>query len=397
MTESSKSTAPRKPWAEWLTIAVFAGLLWLPTVDFFTGVDVTRQPSENRLLAPKPRLAQLNLPGLRGYLTASELYFNDHFGFRKRLIRWFQQWKRVFHDRTNKEVFVGEHGWLFLCGQQMLEHYLGTAKFTPAQLQAWQKVLEKRRDWLAARGIKYYFVVPPDKHNIYSEELPAWLRDATPANRETKLDQFEKYMRGHSTVPIVDLRAPLLEAKTSAPIYLQNDTHWNALGAFIGCQELVRFLSRDFPDLPLPRAEDFVFTNKPYSGGDLARMLGLDKSEKNYFDVTPKPPLEIPPLVPVTNLPLHWEMHNSNAVSVVAENPAPLAETVVVFHDSFFGLRARQYLSGSFKRSLFVWDNREFNTKIIEEYQPKIVISEMLERFFNTYDPGELMAKEAVP
>jgi hypothetical protein len=90
-------------------------------------------------------------------------------------------------------------------------------------------------------------------------------------------------------------------------------------------------------------------------------------------------------------------MHNSNAVSIIAENPAPLKETAVVFHDSFFGLRLRQFFSGSFKRVLFVWENREFNTRIIEENRPQLVVNEMLERFFNTYDPEELMAAEAVP
>ena len=62
-----------------------------------------------------------------------------------------------------------------------------------------------------------------------------------------------------------------------------------------------------------------------------------------------------------------------------------------------FGLRLRPYLSGSFKQALFVWENQEFNTRIITEYHPKIVTSEVLERFFNVYDPELLMAKEAEP
>jgi alginate O-acetyltransferase complex protein AlgJ len=400
MIEPASQAKPRKSWAEWLAIVVFLGLLCLPTVDFFTGVDITQAPSENRLLAPWPRLAQWNFPALQNYLAGSEHYFNDHFGFRKRLIRWSHQWKeRLFRDHgaNFKGAFAGQNGWLFYGEMQMVDNYMGTAKFTPAQLRSWQKLLEKRRDWLAARGIQFYFVIPPDKHNIYPEDLPKWLLDATPKNRETKLDQFEKYMREHSTVQIVDLRAPLLAAKTTAPVYLQNDTHWNALGAFVGCQEVLKTVAQNAPGLPPLRAEDFIFTNKPFSGGDLARMLGVDKSEKNCFDAIPKPPLVIPPQVPATNLPLHWDIHNTNAISVSMENPAPLTETAVVFHDSFFGRAPREYFGTCFKRSLFVWDNREFNTQIIEEFKPKIVISEMLERFFDTYDPEELMAKEAVP
>ena len=401
MKPSPAPAVPRHPWADGLLILVFAVLIWLPTADSFNGMDITRQPSENRALAPKPRLNRLDFSGVQSYAAATELYFNDHFGFRKRLLRWFQQWKsRLFRDPDPgmKRVITGQNGWLFFAQQEMIEHYLGTAKFSTAQLQAWQKLLEKRRDWLAARGIKYLFVIPPDKHNIYSEQLPVWLQNAAPANRETKLDQFLKFMKEHSTVEVLDLRQPLLAAKATAPTYLQNDTHWNAFGAFIGCQEVIKTLTRQFPDLPPLRLDDFTWTNTPVSSGDLARMLlGADAPEKNYFTFTPKPSVLVPLVRPVTNLVLQWNMHNSNAVSVVAENPAPLTETAVVFHDSFFGNRWRLFFGGSFKRVLYVWEDREFNAQIIEDNHPKIVVSEMLERFFNTYDPEELMAKEALP
>src|ERR1035437_6358738 len=158
MKSATNPTPSRKPSADWLLVFFFATLLWLPTVDFFTGIDLTGPPSENRLPAPKPRFTQWDVAGLQHYLVASEVYFNDHFGFRKRLIRWFQQWKiRLYHDPSQaaKGVILGQNDWLFYAEERMIEHYLGTAKFTPAQLQAWQRLLEKRRDWLAARGIQY--------------------------------------------------------------------------------------------------------------------------------------------------------------------------------------------------------------------------------------------------
>jgi len=404
MSAAPTSTSPRQPWADWLLVGLLAVLMWLPTVDFFTGIDITRQPNENRQPAPIPRLTHLNFAGLQEYVTASELYFNDHFGFRKRLIRWFQQWTwRLFRQQNEGRtegrslVYSGQHGWLFFAGQQMMENYMGTDPFTPRQLRAWQKLLEKRRDWLAARGIQYYFVVPPDKHNIYSEELPLWLQKATPAKRETKLDQFERYMQQHSTVRIVDLRQPLLAAKTNAPTYLKNDTHWNAYGAFVGCQTLLQTMARDFPDLPPLRMEDFIWSNVPPAvSGDLNRLLGTEFPEATKVALTPKPSFPAPQLTLITNLVLLWKMDNTNATDAISENSAPLKETAVVFHDSF-GNAWRPYLGGSFKRVLYVWDNREFNPQIIAENHPQIVISEMLERFFDTFNPEDFMAKEALP
>src|ERR1035437_10078657 len=99
MKPSPTPAVPRQPWADGLLILVFAVLIWLPTEDSFTGIDITRASDENRLPAPKPRFTRLDFPGLQKYVADSEVYFNDHFGFRKRLLRWFQQWKsRLFRD-----------------------------------------------------------------------------------------------------------------------------------------------------------------------------------------------------------------------------------------------------------------------------------------------------------
>ena len=396
MNSSSSPASPRKPWADWLLVFFFAALLWLPTVDFFTGIDITGPPSENRLPAPRPQFAQWSFAGLQKYAADSEIYFNDHFGFRKRLIRWFQQWKiRLYKDPgvVMKRVITGQNGWLFFAEQKMIEHYLGTAKFSPAQLRAWQMLLEKRRDWLAARGIQYLFIVPPDKHEIYPEELPAWLQNAAPTNRETKLDQFEKYMQEHSTVQILDLRRPLIAAKAAMPTYLQKDTHWNAFGAFVACQEVIKTLSKDFPDLPPLRLEDFTWTNVSATGGDLSRMLGTSPAEKNFFTFHPKSGVVVPQVRPATNFILNWGSHIPGAIS---ETPAPLKETAVIFHDSFGAAGWRSLLGCSFKRVVFVWDSREFNARVIEENQPRIVINEMLERYVNTMDPAEMLAKDAM-
>lgn len=396
----SAPTAARQPWADWLLVAIFAAVLWLPTLDTVTGLDVTRPPDENRLLAVPPQLTRRDSVGVRAYATAAELYFNDHFGCRKRLLRWFQEWKaRIFHDHVTatKGALIGQHGWLFFGDHGMIEHYVGLVKFSRSDLRTWQKVLEKRRDWLAARGCKYYFVIPPDKQYIYPEELPDWLQAAAPANRQTMLDQFTAYLREHSTVPVLDLRQPLLAAKSIAPTYLQNDTHWNAIGAFVGCQEIIKVLSRDFPDLPPLRREAFDWTNKPEAGGDLALMLGLAAPENNYFEYRARPPFSVPSVRPVTNIVTHYRDLQDANFSVLAESAAPRRETAVVFHDSFFGPTTRPIFSASFKQTLFVFESREFNTNVISQYHPQIVVTEMLERVFETQDPGELLAKDALP
>jgi len=379
--------------ADWILIGLFFALLWLPTADFFSGIDTTSPPGENRLPAAKPQLVQRNFSGLQQYLAGAEIYFNDHFGFRKRLIRWCLQWKaRLYHDESGYKVVVGQHGWLFTGELQMIEHYLGMAKFTPAQLESWRTLLEKRRNWLAAHGIKYLFVIPPDKHNIYAEELPAWLQNTAPTNRATKLDQFLAYMRTNSTVKILDLRPALLAAKKTAPTYLQNDTHWNLFGGFVASQQIIATLARQFTDLPPLRLEDFIWTNVPAAGGDMSRILGLQPAEKNFFAFQPGPRL---PLLR-TNENRAYKSNWGIKPVVTVENPSVPGRKLVMFNDSY-GIALQKFLGYSFNCAVFEGDNHEFCQPLILSNTPDVVINEILERHFNTVDPEEMMTKDALP
>jgi hypothetical protein len=373
---------------------IFLTVLWLPIVDSLTGMDVTRPPGENRLPTRWPTLAQWNFSSVHQYLAGTEAYLNDHFGFRKRLIRWNQQWRqRWFHDESGFKVVTGQHGWLFTGELRMVEHFLGMAKFSTAQMQAWQKLLEKRRDWLAARGIPFLFVIPPGKDTIYPEELPDWLQAAAPVPRTTKLDQFLQFMREHSTVEILDLRPVLLAAKTNGPLFLQNDTHWNALGGFVAGQEVIRKLQQHFPELPPLRSEDFQWTRTNATGGDLARQAGRELAEPNFYLFQPAGNLIAPTIEISSNIVSAWGPHN---VGVISESPAPLTVSAVFFHDSF-AAPWQLFFGYSFKRIVFLNERREFNPRLIEENHPQVVVMEMLERFFYTLVPEELMVKDGLP
>ena len=398
---ATSKTSTRQAWADVLLIIVFAALLLLPTADYFGHFDWTKPLDENRLPAPRPRLTRLDLSGLRAYAAAAEAWFNDHFGFRRRLVRWSQQWKEQIYrsGRGADKVIEGQKGWLYISEGQMIEHFLGVKQFTPAQLQSWQRVLQRRQDWLAALGIKYLFVVPPDKQSVYEENLPAWLVKARPAGCQTKLDQFLEYMRAHSTVQILDLRQPLRDARQTMPTYLQNDTHWNLYGGFVGSQAIIKALSGQVPALQPLRFDDFEWSNPLTNGGDLARMLGTwEKAEKNFMCFTPKPPLVAPRTQLLDNLPRLWNPAHPTQPDCLVENtnlPAPGVD-LVVFHDSY-GRMLRECLGYRFHRIVFVWQNQECNPQIINEYHPQIVINEMLERYLDITDPDTILAKEVLP
>jgi hypothetical protein len=207
--------------AEWLTILLFLALAALPTLDMVCHLDRAPAPLENRTPATWPRFE--SLAEIRSFINGVECYFNDHFGFRNQLVSWNNHWKgRLFADASTRDALVGRDGWLYFWGSRMLAHWNREEVMSEADLARWQQLLEWKRDWLAARGIRYIFVVPPDKQSIYPEHLPQWM---PPSAKPSKTQQLTEYMRTHSSVRVLDLRPSLLEARKLRPCYFSTDSH----------------------------------------------------------------------------------------------------------------------------------------------------------------------------
>jgi len=370
-------------WLNVTLIAMFGVLLWLPTFDTFFHIDYTPVIDEKRMPAQLPYLKSFP-DGLKEYLVGLEACFNDHFGCRNRLIRWQMDWRQTFFRATGEsgpEVITGSDGWLFFAQNQMVEHCRGVRQFAPQNLRDWQALLEHRRDWLARRGIKYIFVIAPDKHSIYSEYLPAWMTKIRP---ETKLDQFFTCLRAHSTVEVVDLRPALLDARRIAPTYLKTDSHWNAFGGFVACQEIVKQL----PGLEPLSLDSFELEKTAKPGGDLAVLLGLKMTEENAVSLTPNPGL--PSLeMSAINLAKHPEYRGPFVTKNSQGKGAAL-----VFCDSF-GNALIPFLGCHFGKVTYL-RKYELNAGWIEQEKPDVVLSEMVEREFNMMDPNYLKAKEAL-
>jgi alginate O-acetyltransferase complex protein AlgJ len=385
MPESKKLDSLRNA-SRWILILGFIGLLWLPALDSLFNLDKAPVPNENRAPAAFPAFNS-SISGIRTYVAGLEAYYNDHFGFRKQLIRWEHRWRRsLFNQSLLADVITGREGWLFYSGERMIENYRGMTRFETKELKDWQSLLESRRDWLARRGIRYLFVIPPNKDSVYPEYLPEWMTKIRPT---TKLDQFLAYMKTNSTVEILDLRPVLLEAKKNCPVYLFTDTHWNLYGGFVAHQELVRTLKRQLPELaPLP-LEAFVKTiHDDPQGGDLARMLGQEQTlpEKNNPSFAPRPPLQALSITSDLNL-IPGKKWNKFTDPAVTENPNCKGRAII-FRDSFSG-NWIPFLGYYFNKVFYLWEYN-WEPAFIEQQKPDVVIDEMLERFLYKERPDKL-------
>ncbi|EEF58251.1 alginate O-acetyltransferase AlgX-related protein [Pedosphaera parvula] len=376
---------------QWVIIALFIGLLWLPALDSYFHLDRAPIPNEKRAPASFPSF-NASLDGIRNFISGLDAYYNDHFGFRKQLVKWDRRWRRDwFKESSLADVVIGRDGWLYYSGERMIENFRGMSQFEPKELKDWQTLLESRRDWLAKRGIRYIFVVTPNKESVYPEALPGWMTKVRPA---TKLDQFLAYMKANSTVEVVDLRPCLLEAKKNCPVYQFTDTHWNFYGGFVAHQELIRALSHQMPRLEPLSYDQFKKHTEDQPGGDLAVMLGQEKTmlEKDFPTLLPNP--ELPRLKIDTDLQLipnkKWPKLTDPTITTNSKGTGK----AIVFRDSFSGSWI-PFLGYYFNQVFYLWEYH-WEPAFIEQEKPEVVIDEMLERFLYKENATKLKNLDAL-
>jgi len=164
---------------------------------------------ENRALAAWPRP-----PFGRDVFARFDAAFADRFGARNALIA-LQHALVVLGLRTSTggHVVLGRDDWLYFAGEDghaLDRHVRGTMPFPDAQIDGLAREIERRRAWLAARGIAYVVTVAPDKATIYPEHLPRWLE---PMTGPTPLERATRALQANAALRFVDLRAPLRAAK----------------------------------------------------------------------------------------------------------------------------------------------------------------------------------------
>lgn len=365
--------------------ALFGLLIWLPALDSAFHLDHAPIPNEKRQPAPFPEFRGLTQS--RDFLSGLTAWFDDHFGYRRRLVRANNHWKHQLFGASEKEVLEGRDGWLYFTDGNMLDNCLGHNPFTQKDLNAWQRLLEKRRDWLAQRGCKYLFVIAPDKHSVYPEHLPEWCEKAAKPGRA---DQFFERMKSQSTVMVADLRPALKQAKAQGFVYWKTDSHWDALGAFTAYQSIIEMLSRATPmvkPLPLEAFERGVWHPAP---GDLAILMGdAGFTEPEQITFTPRPPLTKLEAVKVPDLlPKKWL---KDTEPVITRNEAGHGKAMV-FRDSF-GEYWLDLIGQHFKETIYIWESH-LEPELIEREKPDVVITEMVERVFNTEQPEKLTIKD---
>lgn len=391
-------------------IGTFLLGLYLPFQGVFYG-DSARQieESEGRKAAAFPEVhfkgkGLIQRPDTRSIKTFPaqfEKWFNDRIGFRKPLIQAYQVaryygWTPALlstgqggSNQSGKEgVLVGQNGWLFYRSNAALDDFRGTDLFTEAELAEWHTVLNARHDWLAQRGIRYIFVVVPEKHAIYPDSMPGSITRVT---TESRLQQLEDYLDSRDGIAFLNLTEPIRGARSDSRVFHKTDTHWNAYGALIGVREVLSQLKSSFPQINVPELSDYKMTIhdcdlssvkevSPWVKMDLAVMLSSPLPQREEI-------IDMVPLREEYRVPIQFSGPPRSEAERIHRHAWDNGElgNVYIIHDSCMMAMA-PFLAPHFREATYHWTD-DFPADEIEKARPVLVIQEMVQRRLMTHEP----------
>ncbi len=356
-------------------LLLFTIMIFTPLIGSILSKDKKISSIEKRKLVQSPSFPN-SLDALKKFPKQFENYYQDQFGFRDKLVFFHNLIKFRIGDSPSNNVVIGKKGWFFLKGRGRYSDPIGDYRnintYTIEELRQFARVLVVKHSWLAAKGIKYLFIVAPNKHTIYSDMLPSYIQKI---NEKSALDQVIEYVQYNTNVPIVDLRKALIDNKYNkfSKLYCYTNTHWNSYGANFAQYEIAMAIAKLLPGKIAPflyKPTDFIMSKRHV--GDLTNFMGLHDLLELEEE---SPTLKIKPCQETI-----IGERGREPYTIICEGGGQLR--AVVFRDSFF-IALQPYFSKYSNRAKYILGRLTFPDlqEYVKSEKPDIVIEEIVERF----------------
>ncbi|MCB0382305.1 MAG: hypothetical protein KDD05_03120 [Psychroserpens sp.] len=290
-------------------------------------------------------------------------YYIENFGLKTALLDSYLQFKtNVLNDNPlPNRVLTGKDGWYFLGNHynNLFDDSFGNHALSLSELEIIKNNIKTIKENLESKNIVFQIVVPPNKHRLYTENLPYRLNQ-----NPTRLQQINSYLKKEIDFEILDLRDTLYAHKESEQLYFKTNTHWNDIAAYIGYYKTISSLNLD---IPVTSISNYNFDIGPIKRGDITEMIHI-KSDESTVYLSQKTASE---LVPIKSEYHHLHFKNPNR-----------KRKLIMYRDSFSNAWIK-FFNSSFGETIYF---RDYNIKpdIIDKEQPDVVIVEVIERQLST-------------
>lgn len=260
-------------------------------------------------------------------------------------------------------VLRGADGYLFESRFDSAEQMAGRLTLTPVQVATFVARLAQACDSCHLRGIKYHFVITPEKYVVYADKLPPGVvvSDQRPVARI--LAALPPRLRAIVLYPDEILRSNRSPVET----YDRTDTHWNSFGAFVTYVELHAALRRD--GVALTPLITSLGRSDYWKVGDLGIRLDPEQVERAIRMTDPD--------AETMRQTLDQNRYLAGQVDIF-ETPGAPKPRAVVFRDSNASLML-PFLTRHFARTVAVASDRMCYDLLAAE-KPDVVITQITER-----------------
>jgi hypothetical protein len=239
----------------------------------------------------------------------------------------------------------------------------GELLFSAGELRDWQHVLEERLTRFGELGIPYQFLVPPNAHPVYPEDLPDEIREA----EIRPIHQLMRHLESGSPARLVYPLDDILAAKPNPHLYSKTDTHWAGQAAFIAYRRLVEEIDGAVTMHVVPEEE--VLYHEEMAMGELGYKVDPKETSVQVMPIVLRPSVR----------PVSDNRVINRGMKLVSECPEAPQATCLVFGDSFT-LLLLPMLGASFRRLVFL-HSPTVDFQLVQEEQPDLVVSVLNERF----------------
>lgn len=241
---------------------IFMIMITLPAVMMVFSNDNSENNAEKREIAAKPVLKTEDGKINSDFARDADSYISDNFGFRAVLVNSLSTIKDVvFKTSAEDDVIIGKDGWLFY--SRTLDDFTRKNALNKNDIIRIEKIMDLVNEHVSENGAKMVFFIAPNKNTIYEENMPYY---HIPLDKASNYEMLNEVMADKDYY--INLLPVLLDAKDSAQIYHELDSHWNNLGAAIAFNRIMDKLEIESIDYT-----KLEYTIENIHKGDLEGML----------------------------------------------------------------------------------------------------------------------------
>lgn len=354
-----------------IIIIVFLIIISIPQLLFFLINNyISLNNRESETLEAKPEFSFKNIDS---YFNDFSKYYDENLPFRQYIRKLYANMRfYLFRESLNDVVLIGKNDgeksltWLFYKndndGKNPVREAQGILTYSEQEkLNILNNIIENTEK-LKEKNIELYYVIIPNKENVYKEKLPDNINIVNNYNRTEELVGYLKEKNINIIYPIEELK----NGKNIVQTYWRQDTHWNDYGAFIGLKKIMNEIEPTYNefDIKLNISDPEIIYK------DLVNLSEIkDIFRDNKINVEYKNQIDF----------YIEERTMKDILRFTYCGEAKYDKTVIILGDSFRETFVK-YFSKIYKKVVYVHIS-DYKKEMIEKYKPDIVIFETVERY----------------